>query len=709
MKRGFTLLELVISTAVLISVFSVIAMITGRIGTMRKEAEAEAEIYSGAMSILDIVEEDLENICGTNVLYASDGDYFSFIRSSRSPRGTSPGGAYENMPFTRVTYAKRGGNDESRETARIRENWSAPENTNGTNLQERTVYYLAGDGTMSVTNAVGGSGEVYIAGASKGDTISIPVVSGTAKRIRDISSAYSGWAVVSEGDGTEEIPAAVTAGVTFTNTYSSTVVKIIRRPLTGAWPEAGRTSWSLLQRTLFVSEISTPGTALSPALLLEEAASGEVSTNLFTEVVTNGVAMIEKDGIEEEVGCLITNSVRTASFLIAATNDPPASLAALLTYSRTSTNPATGYWTYGTPPAAGLPPGAQVTNPGLSNILNTVTNTYGSSSDYRQYDAFLRNAKFDSAILAPAGAALPLTSNDSVNAVIASKLDGFAAGKSFVNHFYPNPGGVRIPLSISATESFTPSLSQTEEGLLPAYGTLLTVTAAGTDTNTLLTAASGEFLSLLSVESQVTDEAMIVASTIAYRSATFYEAETSIPPGIDIAPGPYTFSGITTNRDVTAYSEDTGWEEIILDEDFDGGTDTITGLWLQTEEVDRTKLESMEEYIRLPGGYGAALSSPEMEGRLCGDNLNAEIRIRILYFSDGETPGADYRERLRLISGSDSAADEEFGMPPDTPERAIPDCADIELALKRRGDPSGTTYYFRRRVPLKTRNQWSPP
>lgn len=710
MKKGFTLIELVIATAVLIGVFSIIGMLVSRIGKIRKNAEEQTAVYSQAMTILDSVEEDLRNISSTNMTFALNSS--KFYRTVMAPRGTGAGEAYTNMSYRTVIYEDGADYEYDCVARRSLGTWVPAEKTSSTNSLSRTVYTLDDNGKVSVTNAVGGSGEVYIAGASKGDTISIPVVSGTAKRIKDIRSAYSGWAMVpDENYQTNEIR-TVKTGVTFTNTFSSSVVKIVKRPITGAWPEPGTNSWTISQVSELFSTNSTPIEIVIPPFEMTNSVFTSVSTNMTVDVVSNVVTAVENGGIIEEVSYPVTNNFLIASVDISITNSPAADGAAAFECYQTSTNPVTGYWTYGTKPPAGIPSGAEVTNPGLSNILNVVTNTSGGIYDYREYNAFTRRANLES--LLKGLQVLPSSVNDSMNDILAGKLEEFAAGRSFNNYFYPYAGGVKVPLGISTHESLSPFLQHTESGLLPNFGSSLRITAVGTDTNTLLTSASSKINTSVSVVCEVSAENLILTSGIEYQSETTCTLETQIPDGVELPPGYYTYSGIVTNKNTTAYSEDTDWEELTLDEDFEGGTETITGLWLEEDTVDDTKLRAMEEFLYRPGADAPQENLSRFE-YLAGDESYCSIIITFYSFDGDEVkaPGPHYEYRLNLIPVNGDGVKNYDEESINELRNKIPDCADIFLWLEPPNNNAmgkqNKNYYFYRRVPLKTRNLWSPP
>lgn len=712
MRKGFTLIELVIATVVLIAVFSIIGMLVSRIGKMRKDAEEQTQVYSQAMSILDSIEEDLRNISSTNLTFGNNSS--KFYRTVMPPRGTNAGEAYTNMSFRTVIYEDGADYEYDSVARRSIGTWVPAETTTLTNYSSRTVYTLDDDGKVSVTNAVGGSGDVYIAGASKGDTISIPVVSGTAKRINGIRTAYKGWAKVPEVNIEPNEARTVFTGVTFTNTFNSSVVKIVKRPITGAWPASGTNSYSITQLSELVSECSTPLSFFSPPLLLDESSSGYVSTNLFVEVISNAVYIVENNGQPEEISYPVTNNVLIASVNITVTNEPPANAAAAFVSYQTSTNPIPGYWEYGTKPPANLPSGAEVTNPGLSNILNVVTNASGGIYDYREYDAFRRNAEWLSNLEFLKTQALPSSSNDSVNEILFAKLKDFSEGRSFSNYFYPYADGVKIPLGLHVGESVSPRLLRTANGFIPDYGTSLRITAMGTDTNTLLTSVSAKFKTCVSVVCEVTEENLILTSGIEYQSETTYTLETQIPQDIALKPGIYAYSGVTTNKNTTAYSEDTDWKDITLDEDFEGGTETITGLWLEEDNIDNTKLRAMEEFLYCPGA-SAPLENLSKFEYLAGDESYCSILITFYSF-DGDAdniPDSHYEYRLKLIpingDGVNDYSEENIG----ELRNKIPDCADVFIWLQppkhNAMSAQKKDYYFYRRVPLKTRNLWSPP
>ena len=115
MRRGFTLLELLISCALLLAILGILGTTINRAHQIRQEATRRTTLLTQGRAVLDFIADDLQNIISTNleILTAHpDHDGTSYgatnnaIRFSRAfaLTDTTPGGATNALPAQQVIY-----------------------------------------------------------------------------------------------------------------------------------------------------------------------------------------------------------------------------------------------------------------------------------------------------------------------------------------------------------------------------------------------------------------------------------------------------------------------------------------------------------------------------------------------------------------------------------------------------------------------------
>ena len=290
MKRtGFTLLELVISCAMLVGLFSILALMMTRAHRLRSYDEEQARIMTQGRAFLDRLADEIRNTCGTNLTPAGkmrDDRYeFSFVRVKAHPRGTLAGEAATNLPFERITYsvdgALTGGFTKATST------WIPSTAGFGTTNYATEYRFTRKDGKgFTITNVHSATDKVSIHSASKGDTISIPVTSGSSKRIYDTVNRSSVHVDIVPTEST--LTNRVLATIAFTNAFSSVVTNSIRRPLAGKWPEAQAGQVRLKRKLdLFAETWTNECTLLPLGLPYTNAVPFLASTNFLAYTETS--------------------------------------------------------------------------------------------------------------------------------------------------------------------------------------------------------------------------------------------------------------------------------------------------------------------------------------------------------------------------------------------------------------------------------------
>ena len=267
-RSGFSLLELVISSAVLVGIFALLTLAMTRIHGVRLDADRQTRLLTEGRAILDRIEDDLRNAAGTNFFFFEgiqdfQKDYhgladarsrgaalssMAFIRHAALPRGIRAGEAATNAPFLTVLYDFTATN----ETAvwhREASPWRTPEEatTNAHYATEYTFTYEDGE-SFTVTNAVPSFDDTYVNPASAGDTVTLPVTSGSTRRLA-FQDAYvlDGWVDV--------VPT------------ESALTNLLRRPPAVSWPAPQTNMAALAQTLLFDSASFTNSAPLADAFL----------------------------------------------------------------------------------------------------------------------------------------------------------------------------------------------------------------------------------------------------------------------------------------------------------------------------------------------------------------------------------------------------------------------------------------------------------
>lgn len=190
MKRGFTLLELLISCLLLVSILAILAVVIARANTLRGESVRRTTLLTQGRAVLDILAEDLQSVIGTNLEVAADTDPNDFgvtntvlwlVRATPPPRGTEPGSA-TNPPVEGVLYEVIPTNIASDITTYYLARSHAPlaaapeSGIVDTNLGYVVTRRWEQNGSpYEVTNVISGTGTTLLPSGRKGETIMFPV------------------------------------------------------------------------------------------------------------------------------------------------------------------------------------------------------------------------------------------------------------------------------------------------------------------------------------------------------------------------------------------------------------------------------------------------------------------------------------------------------------------------------------------------------
>ena len=682
-NAGFTLLELLLSCAILVSVFSIAAAVLTRVHRVRSDAESQTKLMTRGRAILDSLANDIANSTGTNGLSfqsiengsaAGDGpgdsssSLMEFIQYTPYPQKGEAGSAYTNVPYMRTLLA-----EQYYEASSVAESELQYEDDG-----ETLVYSTRPSGSAhTVTNAFAGE-EMgsHVMSAGKGDTISLPITSSSSRKLYGTSESANGWfeIVPSEYDGTN----IINASVVFTNTFSRTTTYTVRRPVAGSWPEGAESSADFSQT--FTCEASgteatnTPLRALSmaypdyrnilePIIVVTTNEIVQIETNtvaeidLPAEIVTNIVTVVETNTVaftDIPGGAFTNETVAVSTNTTAAT-----ALASALVLSRTengemlllsqtntvvegraafspssSVRCATNYWSWGGE--------AIKTNniiSGMTIIAGGKTNTFATAEEVAQnvakatvIDGYEYSSSLNDSF------ALSISTNGPTS---LSDFDLVQPTVSFSNSFYKyDKTGKLIPLILW----YSPSLRETDYadrvGLNFSYG----AHAVGASTNRTPIVAENVRRSLTySTHSAVTDTNIVITVDQRCDVTAEFLLSTEVPSSI-IETNRYDYSSSRTNvyETGTAYDSETTWRDIVLDEDFPGADDRTVGVWLK-EENGRTPTElvattNVRQRISMPKNETTS------EHALAHHAIAYRLIVTPLTFGTNETTRLDLRE-----------------------------------------------------------------
>ncbi len=716
-KAGFTLLELIISCAILVTVFAFAASALTRVHRLRMESESQTRLMTEGRALLDELADELAHVAGTNIWVELDGEAgaetalsLEVIRYVNASLSRANGGAYAEPPCHRLTRSFKDmvAGPGTIKRARLVTNENS---LLYSNAASRVSYGLTSDGSSSVTNAYAAEEMgTHIPAAAKGDTISVPVTTGSSATTYGSRTSYDGSVMVvpSAHEGTN----TVIATAVFHSSHSGERTVAMRRPVAVSWPPPSTLQAVVHAEAVVTAEpVAGTGNVSSNAFLVPgflEYTNAPVSTVSFTNAETNAT-------VRTDLGASVDGVMG------GTTNVPP--VAGQLLYGpQEGTMAVEDFWTWGET----APANTNGILSGVSIVLNGGrTNTYASAEDVAaastgvvtradanfQFSEILDFLTLDFAWTAgesgvtnevyggssETNAALsatnsvpsvtnaaPLSASARIYAMLTN-LVSVSAPIAFTNEFAPtDAAGAALPVYVSEVLSY-------EERSTPvdaAAAFSVRSAAAGADTNGPPLAAQGYRRQLdLEIERVATDSNMTLRLVHDWAADTFYSLRFDVPASLVPTNGEArTYSGVVTNvfPKGTSYDSETRWHDVVLEEDFPGADERTSGIWLRVEgDRDKTELVGREETARIP--YAEADEDPwrQKEPPLSPSAWQSlhSIVITPLCFSTNEN------ERLSLMVW-DPADD-----PPGPPV-----CADIYVELlsaahRKRADkmPDGET------------------
>ena len=710
---GFTLLELVISCAIVVTIFALAATTLTRVQRLRADSESQTRLMTEGRALLDDLADQLAHAAGTNIWISennsgdNDGKLtLALIRYAVHSHSLKNGDAHDDTPYyaMRLDFASGNAGNQTSSVERV-----ARSSISGDKLLHSNVNFVTygtiSRGSSSVTNAYSAEEMgTHIHAAAKGDTIRVPVTYGSSATTYGTRTSYNAHVVVlpSPIEGTN----TVYADVAFENVHSGELNLSFHKPVAGRWPQPSSRTLRIDSATeinaenLATNSFLAPGyldytnvplsvatfhlgdtnatalTALTASVTAYDSLPPPASTNTndVPVSVTNGVPASVTNGVPVSV----TNDVP-----VSATNGVPVAVTDGNPYPDTpyvsSTNglvsgqllfgpydapvPVSNYWTWGE--STTVDTNGVIS--GISLVINGRTNTYASAADLAATSTSTvthADANFQFSEIMDLLTVLFDNGDSPLGSL--SNLASVAAPVAFTNEFATNDdAGSPLPLFVSEVMSFEERLSPND--FAAGFSTHSATAAAGTNATPLaLQAYRREMNLVMANEISTNDLSLHVGHEWhTYTSYRFiYDVDASLVP-----TNTWHYGGTSTNvfPNGTSYDSETCWTDVVLEDDFEGADEPTTGIWLREEDRrDLTELIVKTNSFKIPYSEAKDAKSGVSEKEMAPAIWDAihDIVITPLCFSTNE------HRRLNLMVWK-----------PDDDPPGPPVCADIYLEL----------------------------
>jgi hypothetical protein len=665
MKRGFTLLELLISCTLLLVVLGVLSTVITRANALRSEGVRRTTLLTQGRAALDSIAEDLQSIIGTNLAvlagaesYGSTNAGLYLMRTRAAPRNLA---SAEDMapPIETIYYQVAKTNQMAESNAHVyflyrgRTPYVAGDEPSTTNLGFTVTRQDTSGGSDQVTNIVAGSGITLIPSGQTGETIMLPVNSASSARIYDWTTSTAAWIdVVPTADPDTN---RVVATVIFSNAFTIASVYAYAPGMTnipaGFWPTSPLTTVATgYQALTFISTTNQAGVAGTfantipvNATNLVDAANQASFTNTWDVYQWSGTPPTS----------LHTNTFTGVQFA-----------GAIL-----GTTPVTNAWI--------IPPGT-----------NAVAGVGAGA------------ASFDWASWDTTATPIPALTN------ISWQVYSITNVNVFTNTVSTNSPIIMLPLSLYTTNI---SFFAINAGAFETMATNASAVLALGGTSAPLQMQSWWRTSETLSTNQVSTSNLVVTVWQRVQQVTTNILETLVPATLIATNFHYRYPdqlSIHDRVDAVRYN-DTIWVPHTLTEDYGGGTADIVSLWLEHGERDRFDFSDVP--ITITGFVGSPLD--EDEGAASADEVIDGVAK--LYFQPLRFFRDSAEEPWRL----------EFWSPGNTEP---PVCIDIYLELldprvarraatlaenseQQKAFVERNVVRLSRRVPLNPYNRWREP
>ncbi len=354
--NGFTLLELVISCAIVVTIFALAATTLTRVHRLRAESESQTRLMTEGRALLDDLANQLAHVADTNIWISKtnaddkDGELtLALIRYATHPQSRQNGDAYADTPYysTRIDFASGTSRNPTSSVERIARSSIPADQLLHSNAYLVTYNTVKRD-SFTVTNAYSAEEMgTHIPAAAAGDTMCVPVTYGSSATTYGTRKSFDASIVSmpSPYEGTN----TVLADVTFKNDHSGENTLTIRKPIAGRWPSPSTRIARITATAEIDAESVTTNSFMTPGYLdytnvpltvaafpIDEtnatarttlaasiAAYDSIPPPAFTD--TNGVPVSVTNGVPVSVTNGVPVSV-TNGVPVSVTNDVPVSV-----------------------------------------------------------------------------------------------------------------------------------------------------------------------------------------------------------------------------------------------------------------------------------------------------------------------------------------------------------------------------------------------
>lgn len=595
-RRGFTLLELVISCAIVVTIFSLATTALTRVHRLRADSESQTRLMTEGRALLDDLANQLAHVAGTNIWVSGDtaasghdGLTLAMIRYAVYPQAAKGGQAFDKAPYyaLRLDFESGAPNNPTSAVERIARSRIDDEAFHYSNVNHVTYSTVRRD-SSTVTNAYAADEMgTHIPSASAGDTISIPVTSGSSATTYASRTSYDAIlsAIPSPFEGTN----SVLADVVFQTGHSGENTLTVRKTVAGLWPQPSKRIMRIRTTAEILAENTATNAFLAPGYL--DYTNVPLSTASFPADDTNAAArttlttMVEAYDSLPPVPPPAYTNINDVDFAAVSTNGLV--VGELLYGPYDSPFAVSNFWFWGDVPEIN-------TNgiiSGVSIVINGRTNTYASAADVAA--AATSTVTYAAANFQFSEILDLLTVDLDEGAGVFSSLSNVVSSLgpiAFTNEFAPKEAsGAALPVLVSEILSYEELLSPHD--FAAAFSVQSATATSGTNASPLVLQGYRREIGM-DIEREVTTNDVTIRIVHDWRTRNNYKLLFDVEESLVPTNGQH-YVGVETNifPSGTSYDSETRWVDVVLDEDFDGADERTSGIWLREEgSRDRTEL-----------------------------------------------------------------------------------------------------------------------
>lgn len=577
-SAGFTLLELVVSCAILVSIFAVAASTLTRVHRVRSESKARSRLLAEGNAILDSLADDFAHAAGTNVwpravaYRAPSETEFGLVRYEEYPPSASRGKYAGTVPFRKITFSASADTPEGKIKS-----WGRRPATGSQTSDDvaRITYSISPDGTSTQVYAVAKTGKATrLLPAETGDTIMVPVTHTSSTETYREEHGYGAITEIVAAPDSTNVNLVVST-VVFTNSVYYCVSNSVERPVAGAWPERG----AVTNRLLSAVFLTVPAQATEPrgSTDYEPAAN----TNAVNINATNEISVAGTN--TNDVAVLTTNGTDIA---VTNTNDMAATATNTTVYADVATN----------------------TNAIVFSATNEVVRVEGgtnvvvavSTNEFLRvftYCDFTTNTPRQRISVGDYVWHFFLTNFPP--AIATNILTDVPTGNAIENSYAPTGFNNGIP-PFTIRQTSTNSLLCGVAALDAAFG-IETIAACVTPDWPPVAAYDYSRTLVAEARSVITDTNAM--SVVEFGATIVSSYSIVVPVPADAYPTNSLIDGGTTTKlvpDGTSYDTDVTWTPFVLEKDFEGAEIDMPGIWLERNKLfEKTRRNAATNNVKV--------------------------------------------------------------------------------------------------------------